>query len=1112
VTGPSGQAPVGATPPPPPEPAASAAGVTPPEPRRRHRETSRLSRGARHFDAAIGRLLRLLMALGILGGVGIAALAWRLEKAPLDLPWRAAAVQQLLDEQAGAVRIRIGGMSVAWAGWREGHLSPLALRVTEVEIADAADRHLLSMPVAEVELSFPALLRGEVLPSSVDLDSPALTLRRMADGGLALDLGDLLDDAEAEGSARAALDALLYPPPGTLLAELRRVRLRSGRALVRDTALGVDWSVDALALTLRRRGDAGVTLDGAATLHLGDAQLPVQLAGVQSGGIGEPHLGTLRVEIAQIRPSDIAANLMASTTPLALALVTALNTVDAPLSLAVTATAEDQLPLRLAARLGLGAGRLGPAVGPHAAIAGGEASLSGTPDRIRLSEARLRLAPVSREAGAMMALAPTVTLSGEVWRDGTQLRAGGEVGLDRVPIGDLAAYWPPGLAGGARDWVLENVSGGTASDGRWRIEAEATETLSDLRVTGASGTLALADATVHWLRPMPPVERAAGTITFGRDEVLVQAHGVQGGIEVREVSARFFELMQPQELAEIHVRTLGSIAEMVSLIRHPRLKLFEHRPLELNDPAGRAEVVVDIAFPLLADLPVERVDVHASAHLTQARLADVLLGRGIEGGTFDLTVDTDALRATGTATLASIPIRATVQMDFRRGPASQVIERATVEARGEARLLAGLGLDVDAVASGPMRIEAQSERRRNGQGRVTLNADLSQTHLFAEPLAWNKPPGATASLEAVLTLAGKELSAVDSFVLTAPALFARGRVAVGPGARLERVELAQVTLFAGRFAADVRPPAAAGQPWRIGLRGTSFDAAPILAAPASASASASTSDPPLLVDVRLDRLLLGPGRSLINVAGQVRVDSQGAVQQAQVTGAVPPRAAIPGGTQGDGAGAFEANVTPATGGRRLRLTSENAGGLLRALDVVDSLEGGKLSVTGRWDGGLLTGDATMEDFAMHGMPGFGKVLQGLTLYGLVDALRGPGLHFDQMVAPFTLRSGQLTLLEARAYSSSLGVTARGWVDSRQQRLDLRGTIVPAYLFNSLLGNLPLIGRLFSLESGGGLFAATFAMTGALADPQVSVNPLAALTPGFLRGLFGSAPQPAPEAR
>jgi len=38
--------------------------------------------------------------------------------------------------------------------------------------------------------------------------------------------------------------------------------------------------------------------------------------------------------------------------------------------------------------------------------------------------------------------------------------------------------------------------------------------------------------------------------------------------------------------------------------------------------------------------------------------------------------------------------------------------------------------------------------------------------------------------------------------------------------------------------------------------------------------------------------------------------------------------------------------------------------------------------------------------------------------------------------------------------------------------------------------------------GGGVFAATYRVTGPLDDARVSVNPLSTLAPGFLRNLFG----------
>ncbi len=107
-----------------------------------------------------------------------------------------------------------------------------------------------------------------------------------------------------------------------------------------------------------------------------------------------------------------------------------------------------------------------------------------------------------------------------------------------------------------------------------------------------------------------------------------------------------------------------------------------------------------------------------------------------------------------------------------------------------------------------------------------------------------------------------------------------------------------------------------------------------------------------------------------------------------------------------------------------------------------------------------------------------------------------------MVAPFRFDDDTLTLASARAFSASLGFTAKGSADLAARTLDMTGTIVPAYALNALPGRIPLVGRLFSPERGGGLFAATYSVRGSFDNPRVGVNPLATLTPGFLRGLFG----------
>ena len=79
-------------------------------------------------------------------------------------------------------------------------------------------------------------------------------------------------------------------------------------------------------------------------------------------------------------------------------------------------------------------------------------------------------------------------------------------------------------------------------------------------------------------------------------------------------------------------------------------------------------------------------------------------------------------------------------------------------------------------------------------------------------------------------------------------------------------------------------------------------------------------------------------------------------------------------------------------------------------------------------------------------------------------------------------------------------------------MNFDGTLVPVYAVNSVLSSVPLVGGLFSGGTkGGGLFAATYSYRGDPATAQPSVNPLAALAPGFLRHIFdifkANPPQP-----
>ena len=768
---------------------------------------------------------------------------------------------------------------------------------------------------------------------------------------------------------------------------------------------------------------------------------------------------------------------------------------DATSQLVLRATDSGTRLVSLSARLPLQSLRLGPGTG--VAVSEGLVRLNGDGVTWRLDELQMRAA--SPRAGGSPT---TLSATGTARREADAWSAGLELALDQVAFNDLPTLWPAELAPAPRWWLTENISTGTIRQGSWQFDLALPDGQPP-RLRGMAGRARAVDATVRWLAPIPPVLGVSAEAIFTANSVTLRteggrqarADGTPSNIELGPGTMRFLDLGGAQERAELSFQLGGSLPELLGVLRHPRLHLFERRPLDLILLDGRHTTQVNIAFPLLADIPNEAIRVRAEGRLTNLRVARALLGRDFENGQAELMVDTERLRLQGTATMLGAPLRLQTEMDFRQGPANGIITRDQVQGLVPAAQLRELGFDLGDVLGGSVAIDGRTERRRNGQATVQLRADLAPATLDLPAARWRKRAGSPGTAEAQLRLQGDNLVAVENGRVDVTGMSLRGRAVVSRG-RIERYELTESLFGTSRFQGDVRPPAQPGAPWLATLRGPLLDLRPILAERSPDEPVTGGDSPPLVVEARFDRVTLGERRDLYGVQGRAVVDERSVMRQGSLRG----RTAATGGV-------FELEIAPRGPGRTLRIAAEDGGAVLRTLDGINAIEGGRLALNGSWasnePGASLMGQVELDNFTVRGAPAIGKLLQAMTLYGLVEALQGgQGLAFARAEVPFTLTREALSVIDARAFSASLGLTARGQILREAEILDIQGTIVPAYIFNSMLGNLPVLGRLFSPEPGGGVFATTYRVQGPAADPQVQVNPLATLTPGFLRGLFG----------
>ncbi len=1034
--------------------------------------------------------LRLLGWLATLGaGIGLAALAalsviaWRLSVGPID-------VTPLLQyAEAGAhrpVRLAVGRATIAWNGWRDP-ASPVILAVSHLDIRSSSGIVLGRLDDASVSVRPADLLRWRLLPAAITAEGGSLDLHRRPDGEL-----DLASGFPLERSTNAPVKG---PPPPSFLRALERVHLSGLAVTLFDEASGRTCAATGLSADISRRQAA---LAGTASAMLAAAAARTSVLAIIS-----PDAQGSRLDI-RAGPLD----------PSTLAPLLPLGAWHAATSLTLSVSLDhDLVPRSLVADALSGAGTL--AAAGAIPIAAARAHLAARLDNAAWrpsGHASLDLGVTLADPGAPGPVVDAVIgLDGDGGRGG---RLAGTLDVRSTPfaIPRLRLWWPPGVAKGARDWSLENLPNGTASNIAAHIVLASRDGAAGLSVGAVTGGFDGTGVALHWLRPIPPIENARAHLqveSIDSLSILLQS-GHQGPLDVAGTRMRITGLSAKDQPGDINARIRGPLAAVLAVLGEKRLHLLSRQPLPLNDPSGTVDATLHIALPLDDRVTMDQITIGAHVALAHVHLGDVALGHSIDDGSFVLDAGSDGLTMRGNAGFAGLPITLAIDLDFRGGPPEEITEHVHAGTHADEAAIRRASTEFGRVLGGVVALSADYKLSRDRQAALALDADLASASITT-PFGWGKAAGPPAVLHADLSLDRGRLSAIDNLRANGPDLDIASHGIPGPDG-LAGLALDRIVVGRTRAGGRLDFPAATGGSFRLALSGSELDLSSVFARQPAATQAPRPPSP---------RRAVPTAKAGISKAGAAKAGAQpwsASLDFAHVTLANHVEiGGVRAGASGSGAHlrlaqARATGPVPMTGslrqtptGRSLDLSTADAGQLLTAFDLTDRVRQGSLSIAATLtEGGLddgIDGTARLDNFTLLRVPAVVLLLRDLTVYGLADPAIKPNISVSKVTVPFRWGDGVLTLDHARAWQPALGLTAKGTIDTRANTLDLTGTIVPAYILNTLPGRLPLVGHLFSPERGGGLFAATFSLKGPASTPAVSVNPLAALLPGVLRGLL-----------
>lgn len=678
------------------------------------------------------------------------------------------------------------------------------------------------------------------------------------------------------------------------------------------------------------------------------------------------------------------------------------------------------------------------------------------------------------------------------WSNGDLHLTAGFAGT-RMSVESLKRLWPAFVSPKVRAWFLKHFTAGTVE----RLVIAVNAPLDTLKASGppvpddglsidAAGT----HCVVQPLDGLPALRDADLTVHIvGRDAQVALGNATADLPSGRKLalSSGLFEVPDTAPRAppaRVRFKIDGSVAAATELLRMERLR--DYAAGILLDPAtthGTMTAQVTLAMPLKDDLPRGSTNYTVALDATNFSAEHMVMGQKVEAATLHVNATQQGFQLRGDVKIAGAPM----SLEFRKAKDDT---DADVHIQGmlDAAARSSLGFDTSGAISGaiPIRLTGRVAVTSDRDGRFAVEADLTPAQINGLLPGWVKPAGKPA--HATFTLTTKPpLTRIDDLVIDGAGGVVKGMLEFDSSGEVQSANFPSYG-FSDGDRASLKVDRAQDGALRVSMRGELYDGRSFVKGE-TGGAFVAPADKRQSRDVDLD-LKLGAvvgfnGEALRGV--ELKMSRRaGEIRSLGLSAKIGRDATLSGELRGQ------------PGGREaVYLQSGDAGALFRFVDMYSRMSGGQMALSMDAPSHaepMQQGVVNVSNFVVHDETELQRAAQS------GDRAPPNGLQFSSMRINFTRVPGKLALHDGVVRGPMLGGTIDGTIDYARDQVHLRGTLVPLYGANNLLGQIPVVG-LFLGGAKEGLVGVTYEVVGKPGSPVLNINPISALAPGLLRKIF-----------